>query len=86
MCCGGRGQHGSAHGRHHGHNAECGCGSAHGRHHGRGSDCGCGAITRFGACFATRDEKVAWLEQYLQDLQAEAKAVEERLAVLQGED
>jgi hypothetical protein len=33
-----------------------------------------------------RDEKIAWLEQYLLDLQNEAKAVEERLAELQKED
>ena len=36
--------------------------------------------------FWNREERVAWLERYLQDLQAEAKAVEERLAALQGED
>jgi hypothetical protein len=36
--------------------------------------------------FWSREERVAWLQQYLQDLQYEAQAVEERLAALQAED
>jgi len=57
-----------------------------GRHgHGHGGDCGCGRGFRFGPCFATREEKVSWLEQYLQELQEEAKAVEERIAKLKEE-
>ena len=36
--------------------------------------------------FWSREEKAAWLEQYLQDLQNEAQAVQERLAALRGED
>jgi hypothetical protein len=35
--------------------------------------------------FWTREEKTARLQQYLQDLQSEAQAVEERLAALQAE-
>jgi hypothetical protein len=34
--------------------------------------------------FPTREERIAWLEQYLKDLQAEAKAVEERIAELRA--
>jgi hypothetical protein len=34
--------------------------------------------------FATRDERIAHLETYLGELQAEAQAVEERIAELQA--
>jgi len=34
--------------------------------------------------FPTREERIAWLEQYLKELQAEAKAVEERIAELKA--
>jgi hypothetical protein len=34
--------------------------------------------------FHTQDERVAHLEEYLKQLQAEAKAVEERLAALKA--
>jgi hypothetical protein len=33
----------------------------------------------------SREERIAWLEQYLKDLQAEAKAVEERIAEMKAE-
>jgi hypothetical protein len=33
----------------------------------------------------TKEEKTAWLEQYLEGLQEEAKAVEEHIAALEGE-
>jgi hypothetical protein len=36
--------------------------------------------------FWNREEKIAWLEQYLDDLQNEAQAVKERLAALQAEE
>ena len=85
MRCGGQGHHGGAPERHHGHGGGCGCGSTHGRHHAHGSGCGCGAGFGFGACFATRDEKVSWLEQYLESLQQEVQAVEERIAKLREE-
>jgi hypothetical protein len=69
MCCGHRGHHGGRHG--------------HG--HGRGGDCGCGKGFRFGPCFATGEEKISWLEQYLEGLQEEIQAVEERIAKLKEE-
>jgi len=60
-------------------------------HHfwGRGHDCGCGSMAwgsgfAFRRRFPTREERIAWLEQYLKDLQAEAKAVEERIAELRA--
>jgi hypothetical protein len=39
---------------------------------------------RFGRRFPTRDERIARLEEYLKDLQAEAKAVEEHIAELKA--
>ena len=44
------------------------------------ASCGCGG--HFQRHFATCEERIAKLEQYLLELQAEAKAVEERLAEL----
>jgi hypothetical protein len=37
-----------------------------------------------GRRFYTREEKKAWLEDYAQALEAEAKAVRERIAELEG--
>jgi len=34
--------------------------------------------------FPTREEFIAWLEAYLEELRAEAKAVEERIAELKA--
>ena len=65
----------------------CGPESHHGgRHwgHHHGGSCGCGGHFRFGPRFWTKKEKIAWLEQYLEDLREEAKAVEERVAGLKG--
>ena len=73
MCCGTGKHHG---GRHWGHHFG-------GRHH--AGSCGCGEAFRFGRCLATKEEKVAWLEQYLQELQEEAKAIEERIAEFRKE-
>jgi hypothetical protein len=39
---------------------------------------------RFHRRFPTREERIAWLEEYLKDLQAEVKAVEEHLAELKA--
>jgi len=39
-----------------------------------------------GPGFWTKAEKVAWLEQVLEGLQEEVKAVEERIAALKGEE
>lgn len=62
----------------------CGHGGYHG-HHGPAGGCCCGPTAcgpgfPFGRRFPTREERIAWLEEYLKDLQAEAKAVEERIA------
>jgi hypothetical protein len=79
MRCGNQGHHGR-HG--HGHSGNCGCG--HGHHGSHKSDCGCHSF-QFGPCFATQEEKIAWLEQYLEGLQKEAATVEERIAKLKEE-
>jgi hypothetical protein len=34
--------------------------------------------------FSTRQERIAWLEEYLKELQAEVQAVQEHLAELKG--
>jgi len=83
----GCGQHGKHHGeqyeeRHEGHSGDCGCGGH--EHHG-GCRCGCHQLhrgTRFHRRFISREEIAAKLEEYLKQLQAEAKGVEERLAEL----
>lgn len=67
----------------------------HGEHHGGyGESCCCGEGPgpgghfgpdwRFRRRFPTREERIAWLEEYLQELQAEAKAVEERIAKMKA--
>jgi hypothetical protein len=53
----------------------CGC---------QGHSCECGESTRFERRFFSREEQIAELEQYLQSLQLEIKAVEERLAELKA--
>lgn len=45
-----------------------------------GSDCDCGHHGRFHRRFRTREEKIAGLESYLKDLEAETCAVREHLA------
>jgi hypothetical protein len=72
-CCGGGGhpQHG------------CGCEGQ--RHHGGGEashGCGCGHPFGFRRLFPTKEDEAAALEQYLKDLEAEAKGVRERLTEL----
>ena len=82
------------HGRQHGecececreHTCDCEChGSGHSKHH--GGECGCGKHAcacergeKFERRFATRAERIAQLEAYLQDLKTEIQAVEEHLA------
>jgi len=56
------------------------------RGHRHGCSCGCGGPFRFGRRFWTKKEKIAWLEEYLEGLQEEAKAVEERIAALKVEE
>lgn len=83
-CCGGGG-----HSQH-----DCGCG-CHQRHGGGGAshcccgggghsqhDCGCGHPFGFRRWFPTKEDEAAALEQYLKDLEAEAKGVRERLTEL----
>ena len=60
-------------------------GPAHGPAGGRGALCGCGCGSHAWRRFQTREETVGRLERYLQDLQKEAQAVEERLAALKAE-
>lgn len=77
---------------------DCGCreqpGERHGHHpfhgpghpgHGPGCCCGAPQGHVFGRRFATREEQVARLERYLQDLRAEAQAVEERITGMRAE-
>ena len=62
---------------HHGHGRrpECGCGS-HGPHHGMPGP--------FSRRFFSSEERIARLEEYLQELQAETNAVEEQIAELKA--
>jgi hypothetical protein len=78
MCCGTASHHGCGHWGHHGgghpHAGSCCCGTAH---H--------GAAHHMGRCFPTKEEKLARMERYLESLQNETKAVEERIAELKEE-
>jgi hypothetical protein len=62
------------------HGSPCGCGCHH-----PGCSCGCGGYFRFERRFATKEEKIARLEEYLESLQEEAKAVEEHIAKMKEE-
>ena len=80
--CGPGEGHGIGHGQHgfHGrggahHDCGCGCGGHHGgMHHGHGAF--------MHRRFISKDEVVAKLEEYLEQLQEEAKGVEEHIAEL----
>ena len=66
----------------------CGHGSHHGGKHGsphHGDRCACGGSSHFGPCFWTKEEKIAWLEEQLEDLRADVKTLEERIVALKGE-
>jgi len=90
--CHGERDHDCCEERHSGH--DCNCGSRHGHdcccerghHHGRRHCCCCeGEQGRhFHRRFHTREERLAWLEEYLKDLQTEVKAVEEQMAELKA--
>ena len=58
----------------------CGCSCGHDP----ASSCTCGQPSRFGRRFCTKEEMIACLEGYLEDLRQEAKAVEERIADMKG--
>jgi hypothetical protein len=47
--------------------------------------CGCGCGAHAWRRFQTREETIGRLERYLEDLQKEAQAVQERIAALKGE-
>ncbi len=79
--CGGEG-HGPRRGQ--GHGPMHGPGGHHG-HHGGECECGCGGEGRgFHRRFATREERIAHLQEYLNELRAEAQAVEEHIAELRA--
>jgi len=60
-------------------------GGGHRWGHSMGS-CGCGGHSHIGPCFWSKKEKIAWLEEHLEDLQAEAKSIKERIATLKGDE
>ena len=67
-----------------GHTETCQCN----RHQGCHSDCHCscgGKHRHFGPSFWSKDEKIIWLEQCLEELQAEVKFIEERIATLKND-
>jgi hypothetical protein len=74
MCCGTASHHG------------CGHWSHHGGGHPHASLCCCGTTHPMGRCFPTKEEKLAWMERYLESLQDETKAVEEHIAKLKEEE
>ncbi len=80
----GCGRHGARHEHRAGPDAaRCGCGChEHGRHGaGHGQGCHTGGFRRM---FVTRQERIAWLQQYLEALEAEAQAVRERIEDLEA--
>ncbi len=80
MTCGCK--EGSGGGRRWGHHeGACGCGC--GCHH--WERCCCGAHFHTGPAFWTRDERVAWLESRLEELQEQSRAIQERIAALKAE-
>ena len=67
------------------------CGSEN--HHGGGhrdchqtSSCKCNRHADIEPCFWTKTEKITRLEGYLEDLEAEAKSIKERITALKGEE
>ena len=59
-------------------------GWGHGGHH-HSDPCACGGHADIEPCFWTTKEKIAWLEEYLEDLKVKAMSVEERIVALKGE-
>lgn len=58
------------------------CCQGHGEHQGHG--CGGHGAGGFQRRFSTKEERVAELKDYLETIKAEAKAVEEQIAELEG--
>jgi hypothetical protein len=94
----GHGHHGGSCGCGGGHHeqaetCDCGCGGPGGSHgHEAGScgchdshDCGCGGHGHgFQRRYQTKEERIAELEAYLRELEAEAQGVREAIAELRG--
>jgi hypothetical protein len=76
--CGGHSRQGGGCGCH--PQGECGCGG----HSRQGGGCGGGHRFRFHRWFSSGEEETAALEEYLKQLEAEAKGVRERLTQLRG--
>lgn len=67
----------------------CGSKSPHGggyRCCHQSNSCVCDENADIGPCFWTKKEKITWLEESLEDLQAEAKSIKERIVALKGEE
>jgi hypothetical protein len=75
MACGHERHHG---GGHRGHHREDSCACS-------GRPCTCSGHSYFGPPFWTKEEKIAWLERHLEDLQEQVQAAQERIAALKGE-
>ena len=60
----------------------CGHHSGPWARHAGSCGCGCGGHSSFDPCFSTKEEKIEWLEQRLESIQAAAKGIEERIAKL----
>ena len=68
------------------HQGHGGCvGPAHGSVRAHQVSCACGCGSHAWRRFQTQEETVGRLERYLEDLQTEAQAVEERIAALRAE-
>ena len=75
---------GTGHHARRGHHAgQCGHHGGQSAHH--AASCGCGCESHGWRRFETREETIGGLERYLEDLQKEAQAVEERIAALKDE-
>ena len=59
-------------------------GGRHWGHHHRGR-CACGCESGLGAAFWSEKEKIAWLEESLEGLQEQVKAVQDRISALKGQ-
>jgi hypothetical protein len=67
----------------------CGTGSHLGSHswgHHPVCSCGCGGPAHFGSCFPTKEEKIARMERYLEDLQEATRTMEGRIVALKEEE
>jgi hypothetical protein len=95
--CGGHGSHphhahhGMNQGFHHHEGCNCGCHQQQSGEMSHGHECGCGRhghLTHrgFRRQFISRGEVISRLEDYLKELKAETKGVEEHIAELNKED